>query len=178
MFELDPRLTRASRRELHQKSAAAAGARRVALGSARAALVIGKAAGHVHTGSARYTVTWDRDNKTFVYRFPSGSFEAGPWAQAYVALGHATAAQFGLGQCHRLWGLLDAFARGKPYRCCERHTLTPASKLRWDLTWLACEALADPRLRCARGQTPNLPEHHLAMEQLKQAIGAWLDAPA
>lgn len=177
MFELDPRLTRASRRELHQKSATAAVAKRAALSSARAALVAGKAAGHAHTGSARYTgVTWD--DKTLVYKFPSGSFETGPWAQAYVALAHATAAQLGLGQCHRLWGLLDAFARGKPYRRCERHTLTPASRLRWDLTRLACEALADSRLRCARGQPPKLPDHHLALKQLEQAIGAWLDAPA
>lgn len=179
MFELDPRLTRASRRELHQKSAAAATTRRATLGAARAALVAGKAAGHAHTGSARFTSV-HYENGAFDYRFPSGSFGAGPWARAYTALARATAAQLGLGQCHRLWGLLDAFARGKPYRRCERHTKTPTYLLRNQLVHLALEALADAQLRKTRGEgVMRLNEGQvMAVGVLEAQLTAWLDAPA
>ena len=106
MYALDSRLTRASRRELHQKSAAAAKARRQALAVARAALAAGKAVGHTHTGSHGFKLV--RRDGQYRYKYAPGSFELGPWYEAYESLQKVWLAQYGLSKCHRLWGLLDA----------------------------------------------------------------------
>ncbi len=178
MFELDPRLTRASRRELHQKSAVAATARRATLEAARAALVAGKAAGHTHTGSHGFKIVCQEGR--YRYEYAPGSFERGPWGDAYKTFRTAIQTQITLGGCHRLWGLLDAFARGKPYRRCERHTKTPTYLLRYQLVHLALEALADAQLRKTRGEgVMRLNEGQvMAVGVLEAQLTAWLDAPA